>query len=240
MRFDPAILVDNAGAFLEGAWVTVQVTGLAFLLGYAIGIGMALLALLPGRLARGLVAAYVGALRSVPFIITLFVLYYGMAFLDLRLPPMVTGVIALAVFSSAYYTEVIRAGILAIPAGQFDSGRAIGMTYPQVMRHVIAPQVTRALVPPSTNTTLSMMKESAVLSSITVGELTYQGLIVQGQTFAPFEVFAAVAGLYWCMAIAIAAGAGWLERRAGQVQAGALRRSRIAARYLSLEARDRA
>jgi polar amino acid transport system permease protein len=108
------------------------------------------------------------------------------------------------------------------------------------MWHVIGPQVVRGLVPPSTNTTLSMMKESAVLSSITVAELTYQGLVVQGETFAPFEVFFAVAGLYWLMATAIAAGAGRLERRTGRVQAGAVRRSPIAARYLSLDWRDRA
>lgn len=240
MRFDPAILVTHAGTFLGGAWVTVQITVSAFLMGYAIGIGMALAALLPGAIPRVLVAAYVGTLRSIPFIITLFVIYYGLAFLDLRLPPVVTGTIALAVFASAYYTEVIRAGILGIPRGQFDSGRAIGMTMPQVMWHVVGPQVVRGLVPPSTNTTLSMMKESAVLSSITVAELTYEGLVVQGQTFAPFEVFFAVAGLYWLMATAIASGAGWLERRTGRVQAGAVRRSPIAARYLSLDWRDRA
>ncbi len=240
MRFDPTLLVTHAPAFLAGAWVTLQVTVLAFLLGYAIGLGMALVALLPGALPRGLVAAYVATLRSIPFIITLFVVYYGLAFVDLRLPPAVTGTVALAVFAGAYYTEVIRAGILAIPRGQFDSGHAIGMTGPQVMRNIVFPQVVRGLVPPSTNTTLSMMKESAVLSSITVAELTYEGLVVQGQTFAPFEVFFAVAGLYWLMATAIAAGATWLEGRTGRVQAGAVRRSPVAARYLSLDWRDRA
>ena len=187
-----------------------------------------------------MVAAYVGCLRSVPFIIILFVLYYGLPFAGIRLPAFLVGVVALAVFSSAYYAEVIRAAVQAIPSGQFDSARAIGMTYPQAMWHVITPQILRAVVPPSTSTTLSMMKESAVLSSITVPELTYQGLVVQGDTFAPVEVFAAVTILYWAMAIVIAAIARQAEARFGRYQTRAVMRSQIAARYLSLDWRRRA
>lgn len=235
MGFDFAVITRHAPDFIEGALVTVQITILAFLLGYAIGILMAVAALLPGRLPKILVAAYVGTFRSVPFIITLFVIYYGLPFADIRLPAFAVGVVALAVFAGAYYTEIIRAAIQAVPRGQFDSARAIGMTYPQAMRHVIGPQVVRSVVPASTNTTLSMMKESAVLSSITIGELTYQGLIVQGETFAPFEVFAAVAVLYWSIAIVIAAGARWVEGRAGRAEAKAVLRSTVAARYLSLD-----
>ena len=107
----------------------------------------------------------------------------------------------------------------------------------QAMRHVVAPQILRALVPPSTNMTLTMMKESAVLSSITVPELTYQSLVVQGNTFAPFEVFAAVASIYWLIAVVIAELSRRLERRAGAVQVESINRNPIAERYLSLVAR---
>jgi len=239
MGFDVGVITKHAPALLDGALVTIQITILAFILGYAIGILMAVAALLPGRLPKIVVAAYVGTFRSVPFIITLFVIYYGLPFADIRLPAFMVGVVALAVFSGAYYTEIIRAAVQAVPRGQFDSARAVGMTYPQAMRHVIGPQVVRSVIPASTNTTLSMMKESAVLSSITIGELTYQGLIVQGETFAPFEVFAAVAVLYWTIAIAIAAAARWVEIRAGRAETKAVLRSRVAARYLSLDWRVR-
>ncbi len=124
-----------------------------------------------------------------------------------------------------------------LPRGQFESARAIGMSPAQAMRHVVAPQILRALVPPSTNMTLTMMKESAVLSSITVPELTYQGLVVQGNTFAPFEVFAAVASIYWLIAIVIADLSRRLERRVGAAQVEGTSRNRIAERYLSLVAR---
>jgi polar amino acid transport system permease protein len=240
MAFDLSVITDHAPQFLWGAWLTLRISLVALLLGYALGIIMALVALLPGRLPGLLVGAWVGALRSIPFIITLFVIYYGLPFAGIRLPAYVVGTFALGLFASAYYAEIIRGTILAVPAGQFDSARAIGMTYPQAMRHVIGPQILRALVPPSTNTTLSMMKESAVLSSITVPELTYQGLIVQGQTYAPVEVFAVLTLLYWLMATGIAAVARMAERRFGRAQASAVLRSDIAARYLSLDWRRRA
>lgn len=237
MPFDPAILLDYWPILLDGAWLTIQVSVAAFAIGYAAGIVVALVALAPARPVRFLAGAYVEALRNIPFIIILFVVYYGLPFSGIRLPATLVGTAALALFASAYYAEIVRAAILALPRGQFESARAIGMSPAEAMRHVVAPQILRSLVPPSTNMTLTMMKESAVLSSITVPELTYQSLVVQGNTFAPFEVFAAVAAIYWLIAIVIAALSRTLERRAGAAQAASVTGNPIAARYLSLEAR---
>lgn len=237
MPFDPAILLDYWPILLDGAWLTIRVSAAAFVIGYAAGIVVALVALAPGRPVRFLAGAYVEVLRNIPFIIILFVVYYGLPFSGIRLPATLVGTVALALFASAYYAEIVRAAILALPRGQFESARAIGMSPAEAMRHVVAPQILRALVPPSTNMTLTMMKESAVLSSITVPELTYQSLVVQGNTFAPFEVFAAVAVIYWLIAIVIAALSRSLERRAGAAQAAGVTGNPIAARYLSLEAR---
>ena len=237
MPFDPAILLDYWPILLDGAWLTIQVSVAAFVIGYAAGIVVALVALAPGRPVRFLAGAYVETLRNIPFIIILFIVYYGMPFSGIRLPATLVGTTALALFASAYYAEIVRAAILALPRGQFESARAIGMSPAEAMRHVVAPQILRSLVPPSTNMTLTMMKESAVLSSITVPELTYQSLVVQGNTFAPFEVFAAVAAIYWLIAIVIAALAAGLERRVDAPQAARVAGSPIAARYLSLSAR---
>ena len=235
MAFDPAVLVQYWPLFLQGAWLTVQVSVQAFLLGYALGIAVALLALVPGWAPRVLVSTYVAVLRSIPFIIIVFVVYYGLPFSGVRLPATVVGTVALALFASAYYTEIIRAGILALPRGQFESARAVGMSPLQAMRHIVGPQVARAIVPPSTNMTLTMIKESAVLSSITVPELTYQGLVVQGNTFAPFEVFAAVTLIYWGLTAVVAWLARVLERRLGIAQAQSVSRNQLAASFLLLE-----
>ena len=237
MHFDPAVLVDYWPLLLQGAWLTLQVSAAAFVMGYVAGIAIALIALVPGWLPRLVTGLYVETLRNIPFIIILFVVYYGLPFSGIRLPAVLVGTVALALFASAYYAEIVRAAILALPRGQFESARAIGMSPISAMRHVVAPQILSTLVPPSTNMTLTMMKESAVLSSVTVPELTYQSLVVQGNTFAPFEVFAAVASIYWLIAVVIAEASRRLERRVGAVQAEATSRNRIADRYLSLVAR---
>ena len=109
------------------------------------------------------------------------------------------GILALAAFGSAYFAEIIRAGIDAIPKGQLESARAIGMTDWQSMKNIILPQTVSIVLPPLTNQTLTLIKESAILSTITVHELTMTGLMVQGETFRPFEVFIMVALLYWAL-----------------------------------------
>lgn len=238
MRFDPLLLLDYWHLLLQGALLTIQVAACAFVIGYVAGIVVALIALLPGWPTKLLAGVYVETLRNIPFIIILFVVYYGLPFSGIRLPATIVGAIALALFVSAYYAEIVRAAILALPRGQFESARAIGMSPAQAMWHVVAPQILRTLVPPSTNMTLTMMKESAVLSSVTVPELTYQSLVIQGNTFAPFEVFAAVASIYWLIAIVIAELSRRLERRVGAAQADGVTQNKLARRYLSLDARS--
>jgi polar amino acid transport system permease protein len=237
MHFDPALLLDYWPLLLQGAWLTVQISAAALIIGYAAGIAVAMIALMPGLLPRLVAGLYIETLRNIPFIILIFIVYYGLPFSGIRLPATIVGTLALALFASAYYAEIVRAAILALPRGQYESARAIGMSPAQAMRYVVAPQILRALVPPSTNMTLTMMKESAVLSSITVPELTYQSLVVQGNTFAPFEVFAAVASIYWLIAVVIAELSRRLERGVGAAQAEDISRNRIADRYLSLVAR---
>ena len=237
MKFDPSILVPYLPLLAAGAWLTVRIAITAFLLGYAVGIVLALVALIPHWFPRVLVAAYVAILRGVPFIIILFLVYYGLPFAGVRFPAVVTGTVALALFASAYYAEIVRAAILALPPGQFESARAIGMSPLQAMRHVIAPQILRALVPPSTNMTLTMIKESSVLSSITVAELTYQSLVIQGNTFAPFESFAAVTLIYWAMTAVVAWFAGRSERRLGRVGDEPVGQSALVAGFLSFDRR---
>ena len=148
----------------------------------------------------------------------------------------VTGTIALALFASAYYAEIVRGAILSLPRGQFESARVVGMSPLQAMRHVIFPQILRGLVPPSVNLTLTMIKESSVLSSITVAELTYQSLVVQGNTFAPFEAFAAVTLIYWGITLVVSRAAAAFEARTGLAERQDVERSALAASFLSLEA----
>jgi len=235
MAFDPHLIVEYAPLLGEGLWMTLRIVVAAFIVGYALGLIVALVSLLPGRLPRAGVALYGTILRGVPFIIVLFCVYYGLPFAGIRLPAFVVGTLALAIFNSAYYAEIIRAAIVALPRGQFESARAVGMSPAQAMWHIIGPQILRSLVPPSTNMTLTMIKESSVLSSITVGELTYQGLVMQGNTYAPIECFVAVGGIYWGVCAVVSWLSVRLERRVGLAQAAQINRNRLAASFLSFE-----
>jgi polar amino acid transport system permease protein len=237
---DPTVFTNYWRTFLDGALLTVQVSLLAFVFGMMLGAVLAALQLVPLRPLRWLIGLYLAVMRGVPFIILLFVVHFGMPFAGVRVPALITGTLALSLYASAYFAEIVRAAVLALPKGQFESARAIGMSPLQALWNVIVPQILRPMVPPSTNATITMIKESSVLSTITVAELTYQGLIVQGNTFAPFEVFIAVATLYWIITFIVSRLARAFERRVGTGESDAIERNALAASFLSLEAPRRA
>ena len=145
--------------------------------------------------------------------IQVFLLFYVLPFYGIRIPANIVGIIGLALFGSVYYAEIIRAGIDAIPRGQLESARSIGMSHWQSMTNIVLPQTMRIILPPIGNQTLSLVKESSILSTITVQELTMSALIVQGQTFRPFEVFIVITLLYWGINELIATGLRIYERR---------------------------
>jgi His/Glu/Gln/Arg/opine family amino acid ABC transporter permease subunit len=236
MGLDLSILVDNLPLFAQGAWLTLRITFIAFLAGMTIGTLAAIAALSSIAPLRWLVAAYVTIMRGIPFIVLVFLTQYGLPAAGVRSPALFNGTVALSLFAGAYYTEIIRACVLSLPRGQWESARAIGMSPFAAARNIVVPQVLAPMVPPVVNCTMTMIKESSVLSSITVAELTFQGLVVQGNTFAPFEVFIAVAIFYWLITGLFGFVAGLLERR---LNAGRGNRtlSPLVARYLILEGR---
>lgn len=238
--FDTSVITGHWLDFARGIGVTVLVTSLGLLLGFLIGFAVALLrasSLLPLRI---LIGFYVEVLRNIPFIILLFIFFYGLPFANIRLPSQVAGGIALALFSSAYYAEILRGAMAAVPHGQVEAARAIGFSHWQILRDVVVPQMWKFALPPLAGTTTTTVKESSVLSTIAVAELTYQGLIVQGMTFAPFEVFVTVAALYWIYTALLTAGFHRAERAIGTPEMNAVFRSAVARKYLSLDHRRRA
>ena len=184
---------------LTGFWLTIKIVVCAIALGIPLGLVLAL-----GRrpnyvIISFLSTSFIELFRNTPFIIQVFLFYYVLPFYGLKLSAEYVGVLALAAFGSAYFAEIIRAGIDAVPKGQLESARAIGMNDWQAMKNIILPQTLPIVIPPLTNQSLTLIKESAILSTITVHELTMSGLMVQGETFRPFEVFIMVALLYWAL-----------------------------------------
>lgn len=234
MTFDLFAALKFWPEFLAGLWITLGVSAAAAVLGLILAGILTVVSLNGGLLGRGLTGVWLVVMRGAPFIALVYSIHFLLPATGWRAPPIISGLIALTAFCSAYYTEVIRATINSLPPGQWESARAIGMSRFTAARVVIVPQLWRPALPSLLGNTITMMKESSVLSVLTVSELTYRGLIVQGHTFAPFEVFVITAVLYWLITLSLLGLARIWERRcltpAGESQS----LSPIAARYLTL------
>ena len=234
MSIDLSIFTNYGPLLLLGFWMTIKIVVAAIILGMPFGLVLAL-----GRRSRLLIirllaTSFIEVFRNTPFIIQVFMFFYVLPFYGLHLPAEYVGVVALAAFGSAYFAEVIRGGIEAVPKGQLESARATGMSDWQAMRYVVLPQTLPIILPAMTNQTLSLVKESAILSTITVGELTMAAITVQGETFRPFEAFIMVALLYWALnetiAIIMRRVEGQVSKRSGNASAAKPMRSTSALR----------
>jgi len=157
--------------FIAAAWVTLQLSVLAFLLAVPIGIALAVARIYGAAPVRGAARLYIELFRGTPVLLQLFVLYYGIAGL-VNLGPMAAAVIGLGLNYGAYEAEVYRGALLAIPRGQSEASRALGFGPAQTLRHVLLPQALRLALPPMTNDFVSLLKDSSLVSVITVIELT--------------------------------------------------------------------
>lgn len=237
MSFDISVIIDNLPLFLQGTWLTLRLVLVVFLIGMVIATIGAIASFSPFIPLRWLVNGYVAVMRGIPFIVLLFLTHFGLPAAGMRVPALVTATAALSLFAGAYYTEIVRACVKALPRGQWEAARTIGMSPAKATLHIIVPQIVAPMLPPLVNCTMTMIKESSVISSITVAELTFQGLVVQGNTFAPFEVFVAVALLYWAITSVFALAARLLE---GHMRRGkaAPRMTPLVGRYLLLEGKS--
>lgn len=197
MSLDFNVLVNNWQTLANGLWLTLVICSTSLVLAMTGGVALALARLSQLRLLNHLAIGYIELFRNVPFMIQIFLWYYVLPFLGVRLPAFVVGIIALSSFASAYYAEIIRGAIQSVPKGQMESARATGMSDLQAMRHIIFPQMMGYLIPPATSQSTSLVKESSLLSTITVMELTMSAQRVQAAAFSHVEVLIAVASIYW-------------------------------------------
>ena len=212
MTFDVSVIAQNWPIFARGFATTLLCSVLAIAAGLGVGGVIAL-----GRLSRRSwlrwpASAYVEVIRDTPFLVQAFLIYFLLPRYEIRLPATTAGIIALALYAAAGFAESIRGAILSVPRGQVEAARAAGMSQLLAMRRIVTPQMMGYLVPSLTNQFIGIVKESSVLSIITVSELTMASSIVLGQTFAAVEAYSVVALLYWGVALAIALSMGSLER----------------------------
>ena len=156
---------------------------------------------------------YIWFMRGTPSLIQIFIIYFALPQFGLVFSPFVAGVVALSIGSGAYVAEVFRSGLAAIPSGQGESAQALGMGPILMMRRIILPQVVRIIVPALTNEAINTLKNTSLLSTITVLELTLFTQMAIATTFRPFDFYIAAAILYLAMTTMLSQFASWHERR---------------------------
>jgi His/Glu/Gln/Arg/opine family amino acid ABC transporter permease subunit len=211
--------VDALPALLQGALVTLETSLLAVVLGVAVGIALTVLRQSPWRPVEWGCQLYMSVVRGTPLFIQVLMVYYVLPAVGLDIPRFAAGVLALSLNSGAYVTEILRGGLTAIPRGQIDAARAVGMPRQLIWRHILLPQAGVMVLPPLTVEFTSLLKASALLSVIAVVELTRTAQQIIAATFRPVELWLATGALYFVMCSALAAAARWLEGRAAVYRA---------------------
>lgn len=199
--FDLGALLPYLGLFLEGAAVTVGLTAVAGALGILFGILGAAAALSRHRWCRGAVIAFVEAIRNTPFIVQMFFIFFGLPSLGLRLGALTAAALAMTINLTAYAIEILRAGIVAVPAGQSEAGRASGLKPLPVFCLIVLPQALANVYPALVGQTIITMLESAVVSQIAVVDLAHVGDLVQSRNFRPFETYGVIAITYLVLVV---------------------------------------
>ncbi|MFM5060748.1 amino acid ABC transporter permease [Aeromonas veronii] len=185
----------TAGPIAWGVWVTVKLSLVAGIFAILLGTLAGLARLSPNPALRNLAVTYVELIRGTPLLVQIFIVYFFIGTV-LNLDRFTAGVAALAVFTGAYVAEIVRAGISSIHKGQMEAGRSLGMTSAQTMRYVILPQAFKRVLPPLAGQFINLIKDSSLVSVISITDLTKAGREVVSSTFSPFEVWFTVALLY--------------------------------------------
>lgn len=197
-----------------GARITIMVTVLAGVFGLLLGLLSALGRMSSVRLLRVVAGAYIEFFRGTPLLVQLFIIYFGLpqlTFVD-PLPAYWAGVVGLSLYAGAYFSEIIRGAFMAIPKGQSEAAATLGLKPFQTYRFVLIPQATRIAIPALGNQFISLIKDSTLVSVITVPDLLLEARNVISRTFQPMTVYLGIAFVYLVLSNLAAVGVGFLER----------------------------
>ncbi|MGM3273667.1 amino acid ABC transporter permease [Ralstonia sp. 24A2] len=182
---------------LHGALVTVEVTAAALVLGCVLGLLVGIGRLNPRRrFIYGICTVYVTFIRGTPLLVQLFLLFFGLPQFDILLPAFVCGVLGLGVYSGAYVSEIVRGAIQSVDRGQMEAARSIGMSSAQSMRAIILPQAVVRMIPPLGNEFIALIKNSALVSLLTIHDLMHEGQKIISVSYRSLEVYLAIALVY--------------------------------------------
>lgn len=194
-------------------YLSVASTALATLL----GIVFATIQLFAWRPLKWIVEVYLYIVRGVPLLVLLFAMYYALPYAGFQVEPVIGGIFVIGAYFGAFMTEVFRGAVLAVPKGQWEAGRAIGMRTPGILRDVVLVQALRVAGAPYINTTIMVVKGTSLVAVIGLADVTFVGRQIVERTLAPFEVFGAVALVYFVVCYALSRLGRHVEKKASYV-----------------------
>ncbi|HCR1319687.1 amino acid ABC transporter permease [Pseudomonas aeruginosa] len=184
---------------LQGAMYTVLFAAVSMVLGLILGFSVAVVRVTKVPVVSQIAAVYVSAFRGTPLLVQIFVLYYGLPSVGIEFTPVTAGILALTLNVAAYLSESMRGAILGIDKGQWEAGLSVGPTWGQTLWNIITPQALRLAVPSLSNSLISLIKDTSLISVITVTELMLATKEVIAETFQPLPLYLAAAGIYWLL-----------------------------------------
>ncbi|HEC63146.1 MAG TPA: amino acid ABC transporter permease [Candidatus Acetothermia bacterium] len=197
----------------QGLLLTVEITAACIGLGFVLGLLLALGRVYGRRLISLPCSLYIQFFRGTPLLTQLFIIYFGLPNLGIYLSEFLSGVLALGLNTAAYQAEYFRGAIQAVKRGQMMAARALGMTRPQAIFHVVLPQAFRIVIPSWSNELILMLKYSSIVFSISLYDLMGMGYKIATRRFIFFEVFVVVALFYLVLVLLVSQSLRWLERR---------------------------
>jgi polar amino acid transport system permease protein len=211
---DFSVVVPYESLFWSGLLVTLEVTGAALVLAFALGAVIAVLKVLPCRPLRAVLDFYTSIFRGVPLIVLLFIAYFATPQLTgYKISMFTASVLTLGLNGSATVSETLRGGIEGVDRGQYDAARALGLSYATMMARIIIPQALRSVVPALMNEVITVLKSSSLVATIGLMDMMRAAQSVQALTYRAFEPFLVVAVVYYLIVMALVAVGKRLERR---------------------------
>ena len=207
------LLAGALPLMLKGAGWTLVLAVTSVVFGALVGALVALVRLAKIPLLAALAALYVSGFRGTPLLVQLFVIYFGLPSIGVQFDPITAGILGLSLNVGAYLSETLRGAINGVAHGQWDAARSLGLTQMQLMRHVVGPQALRLAVPSLSNSLISLIKDTSLVSVIAVSELMLVTKEVIATTFQPFPLYLAAAAIYWALSASFESLQKKLERR---------------------------
>jgi len=193
------LVLQEFPLLLKGAYYTLLITAVSMTFGLIIGLLVALARLTGNKVLSSFARVYVSVIRGTPLLVQIFIIYYGLPDIGITFGPLTAAFISLSINIGAYLSETFRGAIISIPKGQMEAALSIGMSYNQAMRRIILPQAARVAIPPMGNTFIGILKETSLVSVITVTELLRASQLLISKHLVVMPFYIAIAIMYWVM-----------------------------------------